>query len=240
MKRSFRRIVFGAAALAIVGATWWWQERDVRHFLTGDTAPFAASFSPPPAPDSTTTRSELAELLRLQAIRTPADVAAARADRKTRIERFYGALGFDPERPPDLDRLEALAERVEDDVRIHVRAAKKRFRRLRPYEIEPRLEPCISDVAGDLSYPSGHAAFGWSMAYLLIRMVPEREEALRARAEDFARQRSVCGVHFPSDLAAGERAARTLLARMDENADFRAQAADAAAELRAALNLPPR
>ena len=102
-------------------------------------------------------------------------MAAARADRKTEIERFYGALGIDTEAPPELPRLRRLAEHVEDDVRIYVRAVKDRFRRLRPYEIEPRLAPCIDDVQGDLSYPSGHAAFGYSMAYLLSSLVPERQ-----------------------------------------------------------------
>ena len=99
--------------------------------------------------------------------RTPADVAAARADRKTRIERFYGALGFDPEQPPDLDRLETLAERVEDDVRIHVRAAKERFRRLRPYEIEGMRDAAIGLITGEAPmraaepayYPVRHHAF---------------------------------------------------------------------------------
>ena len=110
----------------------------------------------------------------MQATRTPAQVAAARADRKTRIERFYGALGIDGNAPPDLPRLHRLADRVEDDVRLYVRAAKDRYRRLRPYEIEPRLEPCIDNVRGDLSYPSGHAAFAYSMAYLLELLVPER------------------------------------------------------------------
>ena len=92
---------------------------------------------------------------------------------------------------------------MEDDIRPYVRAAKDRFRRLRPYEIEPRLEPCIDDVRGDLSYPSGHATYGYVMAYLLRDMVPERRTQLLARADEFARQRMVCGVHFTSDLEAG-------------------------------------
>ena len=103
----------------------------------------------------------------------------ARADRKTRIERFYGVLGFDGNAPPALPRLHRFAGRVEDDVRLYVRAVKDRFRRLRPYEIEPRIEPCINDVRGDLSYPSGHAAFGYSMAYLLSMLVPEKNPGAR-------------------------------------------------------------
>ena len=73
-----------------------------------------------------------------------------------------------------MDALNDLAEQVEDDVRPYVRAAKYRFLRLRPYEIEPRIQPCIDDVRGDLSYPSGHSTYGYVMALMLSDMVPER------------------------------------------------------------------
>jgi acid phosphatase (class A) len=240
MRASGRLLTAMTGGLALAtGAGWWWQEREVRHFIPPDDRAFVAAFAPPPARNSPATRAELEELLALQAARTPAEVAAARADRKTEIRRFYGALGLDADRPPDLPRVERLAEYVEDDVRLAVRSAKEHFRRLRPFEIEPRIDNCIDNVRADLSYPSGHAAYGWSMAYLLARLVPERSRELEARAAEFARQRALCGVHFPSDLAAGQQAARALLARMDGNPEFRAAAAAAAIELRTALGLPP-
>ena len=136
--------------------------------------------------------------------------------------------------------LRALAEHVEDDVRPYVRAAKDQFRRLRPYEIEPRLEPCIDNVRGDLSYPSGHANYGYVMAYLLRDMVPERGHQLMARADEFARQRMVCGVHFRSDLEAGRKGALWLIAALNGNPAYREDWNAARAELRNALNLPPR
>ena len=237
---SRRRLIPALAGALLIGAfAGWWQQRDARHFLDDSPSAFAAQFAPPTAADSAATRAELDELLALQATRTPAQVAAARADRKTSVARFYGALGFGPTAQPSLPRVERLAERVEDDVRVYVRAAKDRFRRLRPYELETRLAPCIDNVRGDLSYPSGHAAYGYSMAYLLSLLVPERSRELETRAEEFARQRMVCGVHFRSDLDAGQRAARLLIESIQRNPQFRAEAADAAAELRAALALGP-
>jgi acid phosphatase (class A) len=224
--------------LALAGG-WWWGSRQQAHFLPAENQEFIALFAAPPAADSAQTRDELDQLLTLQAARSAADIAAARADRKTRVTRFYAALGLDLQNPPDLPKLKKLAQYVEDDVRIHVRQVKEHFRRLRPYEIEPRIEPCIADVRGDLSYPSGHAAFGWSMAYLLSRLVPERQDQLETRAAQFARQRMVCGVHFPSDLEAGRRAARRLLEDMEDQPRFQELAAAAAAELRDALRLPP-
>ena len=237
MKTRIRWLI-GVMATVAAAIAWWWTDTDRAHFLPAEDPAFVEFFAAPPAPDSAQTRSELEELLKLQAARTDADVAAARADRKTEVRRFYAALGFAAGRPPDLPRLENLAEKVEDDVRIHVRHVKDHFRRLRPYEIEPRIEPCIDDVRGDLSYPSGHAAFAYSMYVMLAMMVPEREEQLESRASQFARQRLVCGVHFPSDLAAGDRAARKLLGEMLAVKEFRLEFAEATAELRTALRLP--
>lgn len=240
MKTKAARLVAALVfTLAIAGATQWWLQHDRHTYLTGVTAGFVAMFAAPPARDAPATRAELDELLALQAARTAADVAAARADRKTEIQRFYGALGFPAGADPDLPLLRALAARVEDDTRPYVRAAKDKFRRLRPYEIEPRLEPCIDNVRGDLSYPSGHANYGYVMAYLLREMVPEREHQLIARADEFARQRMVCGVHFRSDLEAGRKGALWLIAAFNGDHEYRKDWNAAKAELRNALNLPP-
>jgi acid phosphatase (class A) len=237
MKPGQRRLLLAlATALAVAALIGWFQQRDALHYLAPPDATFITQFPPPSTPESAATRDEL---LAMQATRTAAQVEAARADRKTRIERFYGALGLAETAPPDLPRLQRLAKRVEEDVRFQVRVVKDHYRRLRPYEIEPRLEPCIDNVQGDLSYPSGHAAYAWSMAYLLAEMVPERRAALEARAAEFARQRMMCGVHFRSDLEAGRHAARLLLSAMDTDTEFRAERAAATAELRAALGLGP-
>jgi acid phosphatase (class A) len=228
----------GGIALAAVAAAWWWIDADRTYFLPAQDAAFVAAFGAPPGADSPATRIELDELLALQGSRSEADVAAARADRKTDVRRFYGALGLDSGNPPGLPRVEKLAERVEDDVRIYVRAVKDHYRRLRPYEIEPRLEPCIDNVQGDLSYPSGHAAFAWAMAGVLSDLVPERRAALELRAAEFARQRAVCGVHFPSDLAAGKQAAEWVLHAIRTKMEYSIEAAQASVELREALRLP--
>jgi acid phosphatase (class A) len=236
-----RRAIFGLALAAVfAGSAIGWLHHDTPHYLDGDTAIFMQQFrTPPPAADSTETRHELDALLELQRTRSEADVAAARADRKTDIARFYGALGLDERQPPALPQLRKIMERVEDDVRPYVRTAKEHFRRLRPYEIEPRLKPCIDDVRADLSYPSGHATYGYVMAYLLADMVPERRTQLEARGDEFARQRMVCGVHFPSDIRAGSIAARWLVSAFEADPDFLRESATAMRELREALRLPP-
>jgi acid phosphatase (class A) len=241
MKATRRHYLLGAIWLAFVasGATWWWHTY-VFHYLPGETTEFVALFAPPPAPDSTETRAELAELLDLQRTRTPADVTAAQADRKKDVARFYAALGVDAEHPPRLPRLESLIDDVEHDIGPYVRAAKKKFLRLRPFEIEPQLEPCIDDVKGDQSYPSGHATYGYVVARVLSQLVPERQLILDKRADEFARQRMMCGVHFRSDLEAGRKAAQWLASHLEDEPAYIRDANAAMRELRAALNLPAR
>jgi len=226
----------GVVALLLVlaaGYTWWQREAPPKYLHIAESE-FVALFPPPPAENSEQTRRELVELLAIQQRRTPQEAAAAQADRKTEIWQFAGALALKPEAVRAMPTLNELAEQVEDDVRPYVRAAKYRFLRLRPYEIEPRITPCIGDVRGDLSYPSGHATYGYVMAYLLADMVPERRTGLFARAQEFAQQRALCGVHFPSDLEAGRVGAEWLARHFLANAEYQAEAAAAKRELRAA------
>ena len=235
-RRHIARRGAGALALLVVLASGYayWQHQAPPKFLHTAESEFVALFAAPPAADSVQTRRELDDLLAIQQRRTPQEAEAARTDRKTEIWQFAKALGLEPDAVRAMTALNDLAEQVEDDIRPYVRAAKHRFLRLRPYEVEPRIDPCIGDVRGDRSYPSGHATYGYVMAYLLADMVPERRDALIARAREFAQQRAVCGVHFPSDLEAGRRGAEWLAQHFLANPEYRAVAAAARQELRAA------
>jgi acid phosphatase (class A) len=231
-----RYAAWSFGAVAVLGLVYLQLPR-APQFLQEPADAFVALFAAPPASDSAATRAELDELLRLQAARTAADVAAAQSDRKTQISRFAEAAGMSPARMEQLQLLPELAEDVEDDIRPYVRAVKEKFRRLRPYVLEPRLEPCIDDVKDDLSYPSGHATWAHVMALVLIDMVPERANQLQARAGEYARQRMVCGVHFGSDVAAGSAGAAWLVEKLSRSDEYRRAAAAARRELRAALGL---
>jgi len=232
------RIAAIAIAVACTGLAYCWSLR-TPNFLPADSNAFVAQFAPPPASDSPQTRAELDELLSLQAQRTPAETAAARADRKKDVRQFYGALGIDAASGATLTPLRNLTQHIETDVSLYVRDAKHRFVRQRPYVIEARLKPCIDDVSDNESYPSGHATYGYVIALVLAEMVPERRAALLARADEFGHHRMTCGVHFASDVAAGRAGAEWLVRELDKGADYRAARSKAAESLRAALKLPP-
>ena len=151
---------------------------------TSPNRDFVALFAAPPAADSPQTRGELDELLRCSsAKRTPAKSRPRAPTARPRSSTSRGTGPATRRRFGTWPRCTASPNGSRTMSRPYVRAAKDRFLRLRPYEIEPRLKPCIDDVRGDLSYPSGHATYGYVMAYLLVRHGAGTARAAEARAQ---------------------------------------------------------
>lgn len=232
--KSSRRVfaIFVAAALLGTGGWYWSQEyRTATGYLDADTREFVGLFPPPPSDGSAEARRELDELLALQAARTAAQAAAARADSSTDVDRFASALGLKPGATSRLPRLTRFAQQVEDSIRPYVRDAKRHFDRARPYRVEPRIEPCLDYPPRDASYPSGHATYAFVLAAALADVAPGRAPQLLARGEEFAHQRMVCGVHFRSDIEAGRLGARWLSEHLRTSPVYRRDVAAVAAEL---------
>jgi acid phosphatase (class A) len=106
-------------------------------------------------------------------------------------------------------------------------------RRDRPFVHDDSIQTCIPRPTS-YSYPSGHAALGWGWALVLAELVPSRADAIIERGRDFTWSRVVCGVHYPSDVAAGRDIAAAAIARLHADPDFQRELAAARAELVAA------
>jgi membrane-associated phospholipid phosphatase len=167
-----------------------------------------------PRPGSKEAISDLAIVLWEQRTRTPRDVERAASEEKLSLEDFDGVLG------PGLvlrsyPLTEALLVRGANAAGPCLAAAKKAFARPRPYVAEPRVVP-MGERERTFSYPSGHATRGALFALILAELVPSRREALVRRGAQIGTDRVVAGVHYPSDVAAGQRlgeaVARALLA----------------------------
>lgn len=208
-------------------------------YLDATTPAIERLVPPPPADDSAETRSELDELLQLQRDRTPQDVAYARANIEIGVLQFARALGDEAGLKRALPAsVKSLFDQARADEKKLLDAAKRHFDRPRPVALDARIEPCLEPIV-NMAYPSGHATWVFMAAVLLADMVPERRAAIWARAEDFARQRVVGGVHYRSDIDAGRIAGPALAAFMLANPSYRTDAAVAAADLRNVLRLPP-
>lgn len=194
---------------------------------------------PPPEAGSARERAELDEMLRLQATRTPAEAQRARDDATVSIFRFADALGSPPQfNPRQLPLTVELFQRITRDESLFMNPAKDAFGRPRPFTTEPRLAPVVPRPSS-ASYPSGHSTWAVACAIVLADMVPERRTEIFARADEYAHNREVGGVHYPSDVAAGHLAGTALATQLFGSPRFVDDELAAAAELRQALGLPP-
>ncbi|MRW82689.1 phosphatase PAP2 family protein [Pseudoduganella sp. FT26W] len=192
----------------------------------------------PPAADSDITKAELAELHRIQSTRTSAEEAQAKADDVEESLYIYKTVLGEKFDPAALPLTTAFGKRVKHDEGINANPAKQTFKRIRPYNLDKSLKAICKTKTIDDSYPSGHATAGYLAALTLVEMVPEQRDAILARADAYAHNRLVCGVHYPSDIAASKLLAYTTHAVMETNPQYQAELAAAKVELRRQLNLP--
>jgi acid phosphatase (class A) len=189
----------------------------------------------PPKADSPTTRNELKELHRIEKERTPAQVSAATADDLEQdifVFRTIFGSSFTPDNLPVLAKLSAAIHAEEG---VASGPLKTGFARPRPYQADTTLHPVCKVTTEPNSYPSGHTLSGYMLAFTLIEIAPEKKEAILERADDYAHNRLVCGVHYPSDLEASRQIAAALFGSMSMNPAFRNEVAAARTELRTRL-----
>lgn len=181
-----------------------------------------------PAAGSPDDAADRAVVLWEQRTRTPDEVARAVAEEELSLEDFAAALGpgFDPARHP---LTEALLARAAEASRPCVAAAKGAHARPRPYAADGRVEPVISREA-TASFPSGHATRGALFAAVLAELAPDRREALARRGAQIGEDRVIAGVHYPSDVAAGERLGQAVARALLADPAFRAALEDARAK----------
>jgi acid phosphatase (class A) len=209
-------------------------------YINTQTIDLPRYLAPAPANDSPQTQADIAELLQIQAARTAAQCAQARADVAMSVYRFADALGspegFTPERLPKFD---ALFKHVLSIDQSAMSLAKQAYARPRPFALDSRIEPCVERPMS-ASYPSGHSMYAFLAAIVLADMVPEKRAPVMARALEYAHNRMVGGVHYGSDVQAGRIAGSVLAALLFDSPAFQRDAAAARAELRQALGLPPQ
>ena len=187
---------------------------------------------PPPAQDSIRTRGELQELHAIAVIASDARKAAATHDAHDETpDIFNAAIGFDIATTPQTQKLLQIVVDEEDP---DSKAAKSFFHRLRPYAADPTLVTCETPKPGKPanSYPSGHSTLGFAMGVVLAQVMPDKAQAILARAGEYAENRLVCGVHYRSDIVAGQQFGTILALKLMQKPAFQQQMAAAQTELK--------
>lgn len=137
-------------------------------------------------------------------------------------DTFACSLGF-AVNEEDTAALYLLLRRTLTDIGLATYPAKTSYQRQRPFMIN--AEPiCTPDEAEALrqdgSYPSGHTAVGWGWALILSELAPDRSEQILARGRAFGESRTVCNVHWYSDVVAGRLVGAAAVARLHTNPAF--------------------
>ncbi|HXR95108.1 MAG TPA: phosphatase PAP2 family protein [Rhizomicrobium sp.] len=222
MKRSFFAFLFlfcgaGLANAALLGPA----QIDASHLLP-----------PPPAAGSPQAQAEVAELHAIAARATPAMMAAAKRDARDESPALFDkVLGF------DVMALPATAKLLDDVVKeqsADAQPGKNFFRRDRPWIVDPSIETCELHAPGPAktSYPSGHATLAFSTGVVLAALMPDKAQAILERAREYAENRLVCGMHFRSDIVAGQELGSVVAVRLMQDPRFASEMEAAQAELR--------
>jgi acid phosphatase (class A) len=190
--------------------------------------------APPPAEGGEQHKAELSELHRIIAAATPERMAQAKWDDEHEDpSAFYAVIGkgFDLKTLP---ATAALFKLVMNDQSYAASAAKKTFPRNRPWASDATIKTCDPDDKPLTSYPSGHATMGFSVATVLATLMPEKAEAIMARARDYAFSREVCGSHYASDTEASHALGAVIATELLASPALQDKIAAAKAELKQA------
>lgn len=207
------------------------------NYIAGPPLDLHLLLTGPPEDGSAEARADLAAVLQAQATRNSAQVTAAQRDDREESMFAYATVLGDKFNAEDLPLTAALSLHLRQESGVVNPALKKSFHRLRPFRANAAVHPVCRQTASE-SYPSGHSTVGYLEGYTLATMVPEQDAAILARARQYAANRVVCGVHYPTDTEASRTIAVALFGALLTSPKFTAEVAAARAELRSRLALP--
>lgn len=132
-------------------------------------------------------------------------------------------------------QLYMLLRRTLADAGLSTYTAKNHYNRTRPFVVNnaPTCTPEDEEaLLNDGSYPSGHTAIGWAWALILAEISPEQADAILARGWAFGQSRTICNVHWQSDVMMGRIMGAASVASLHSDPEFRAAVEAAKGELR--------
>lgn len=208
-------------------------KKDQPLYLNPDAYDLHALLGEPPARGSAEETRDLDQIVELQAHLDPVEKARGQSEEQFKVDVFADVLGqgFDKEHLPLTFKL--LGE-TGHDVAVVTRRAKATWKRPRPPLVDPRVHSILK-LPTDPSYPSGHTTASRALALVLGELAPDYRKDLIARADLVGRDRVLMGVHYPSDVAAGQKLGTQLAKDLLANPAFQARMGPAKAELQAWL-----
>ena len=194
--------------------------------------------APPPdnSPEAATERATIKAAYRDA---TPEERAAAKQDAANESVRLFADTlpGFDLKKLP---ATQALFTSVRTNEKVQTGLFKTYFNRQRPYQVDNSITPCQppKNFDNNASNPSGHTTMAFSSAIILAHLLPEYAPAIMQRAEQYGRNRIVCGAHHPFDVRSGQVLGTLIGVTLLKSPALQPQLAAARSELAHAIAKP--
>jgi hypothetical protein len=198
------------------------------NFVKPDDVAWDTILTGPPATGSDVEKEEIAKLLEWQHKRTPSDVDRCNAEVKADPFIFSDVLG-DKFAEISLPVTARLLNDAASDVKVFTKLAKGKWDRKRPPAVDDRIKPCVP-LEENASYPSAHAARGIVWAAILGEIFPDKKDRLLERGKQMGQDRVIAGIHFPSDVEAGQTLGQAIADKMLKNPAFQTELAQAKEE----------
>jgi len=174
---------------------------------------------PPPQAGSLGEERDYEELFRYQAERTAKECQEADLQTYPSMKVFFGPqVGLLNE--TQFNQVEAFGKALLKQMGRASRIYKHEYERVRPYNNDARIHPCIQKPVGQTSYPSSHAAMGWILGEALAEVYPDQADELKNQGMRIGELRVLGGVHHPSDVEAGRNLAKQVYQLLKKDAEF--------------------
>jgi acid phosphatase (class A) len=202
-------------------STWTWMLIATPTLAGWDVPEEKLFLDPPPATGSLIEKKDYEVLFTYQEERTQAECREANRHTFASMKVLFGPdLGILNE--DEFEHVRAFGNKLVRNMALYGHSFKREFARLRPYDNNEEIKPCILKPTGQLSYPSSHAAIGWILGEVLAEIYPDRAEELRGQGLRIGELRVLGGVHHPSDVEAGRKLAAQVLKLLKKDAEFSA------------------
>ncbi len=210
-------------------------------YLTAEATPDALTLvGGPPAEDSPLAAAERAHFLATRAEEGSQRWKQAAADAELFGDAahisFACAVGKSIT-VRDTPTLSRMLDRMVMDAARSVAVLKTTFMRPRPMIGHDDAPLCVARedwMKTNSSYASSNAAAGWAWALVLAELEPAKATPVLLRGREYGENRVICGLHYPSDISAGQTMAAATVARLHADPVFLADLETARAELAAA------
>lgn len=212
------------------------QQRPYLLWLDGAKLDMAKIIGLPPVHNSPEDKAEFEKVQQISLNRTPEREKEAIADQRVGLVNFLN--GMDTSYVDGTHReIRLLFREAQVELSILLKSVHRLTNRTRPFQLwaKVRVKPCPGARPEGTSFPSAHAATAALYAELLKAAVPQLEDKLEARVQSYGESRLVCGFHFPSDLAAGDKAGRAVAKALLADRAFKARFDDTLPEIRQAF-----